>query len=143
MSILKQELNSTQEPNGFKNQTVLVIEDDRLTQLYYGSILENLNLRPIACLTYEKALEELSAQKFDLVLCDVKLKDGNGIDLLRHYTKMNQTKVPFVISSGFTESELVELYGEFKASAVLIKPIGVQELMRVITALLNEQKTST
>ena len=137
MRILKQEFNSTEKPDGLKKKSVLVIEDDRLTQLYYGSILENLNLRPIVCLTYEKALEELSGHSFDLVLCDVKLKDGNGIDLLRHYTKLSQTKVPFVISSGFTETELIELYGEFKASAVLIKPIGVQELMKVINELLN------
>jgi CheY-like chemotaxis protein len=125
-----------------KSVKVLVIEDDRLTQLYYASILENLNITAIACLTYAKALVEMVREDYDLILSDVKLKDGNGIDLLRHFDKERQNRIPFVVFSGYTKSELIELYGQFNASAVLTKPLGVQELTKVICELLKLKSPS-
>jgi CheY-like chemotaxis protein len=125
-----------------KSVKVLVIEDDRLTQLYYASILENLNITAVACLTYENALVEMVKEDYDLILSDVKLKDGNGIDLLRHFDKETQNRIPFVVFSGYTKSELIELYGQFNASAVLTKPLGVQELTKVIRELLNLKSPS-
>jgi CheY-like chemotaxis protein len=125
-----------------KSVKVLVIEDDRLTQLYYASILEDLNITAVACLTYEKALAEIVKDDYDLILSDVKLKDGNGIDLLRQFADKNKNKIPFVIFSGYTKGELIELYGEFEASAILTKPVGVLELTKVISELLKPENLS-
>lgn len=137
---MNQETTTDNTKNLVRTPKVLVIEDDRLTQLYYASILENLNLNAIACLTYTRAIEEIESNEYDLILSDVKLKDGNGIDLLRKYLSTNKNKVPFVIFSGYTRSELFDTYGQFEASAILTKPISVLELTKVISELLKIKK---
>lgn len=142
MNSLNQETGSNKQQKDLENIKVLVIEDDRLTQLYYASILENLNITTVACLTYGKALLEIEKEDYDLILSDVKLKDGNGIDLLRQFGSERQNRIPFVVFSGYTQSELIELYGQFNASAVLTKPVSVQELTKVICELLKLKNPS-
>lgn len=51
-----------------------------------------------------QALETLKSEDFDLVISDVRMPEGNGIEILAEIRKEKPKKPIFIISSGFADS---------------------------------------
>ena len=58
----------------------LIIDDDELMCERFSVLIENLGHEPTCVLTLEQGLEMASLVDFDIVLLDVYLPDGNGLD---------------------------------------------------------------
>ncbi len=61
---------------------VLVVEDDRNTQIAIHSLLKQKNIEIVAAGTGVAALEQLKAEAFDCVILDLKLPDMSGFEWL-------------------------------------------------------------
>jgi CheY-like chemotaxis protein len=69
---------------------------------------------------------------FDLVLCDVRLDDGSGVDCLRHLRGMQPAiEKRFVFVTG--DSSGLSLDPEFAAIPILSKPFTASDLDRVVS----------
>jgi len=88
-----------------------------------------------------KALENIKAHKFDLVLSDVRMNEGDGIQLLNFIKDMNINRPVVALMTGFADVTRDEMY-EMGAEAVFEKPFKVMELIRQLTKTLEtkEQK---
>jgi len=62
---------------------VLLVEDDASIRRFVCMALEGRGLELIAAPALASAFEALRGPPFDLVLCDLALPDGQGLDLLR------------------------------------------------------------
>jgi DNA-binding response OmpR family regulator len=63
--------------------SVLVVDDSLTVRMHLIEILDAASLPVIACATLEEARRKLAEQKFALVILDVLLPDGDGIELLK------------------------------------------------------------
>jgi DNA-binding NtrC family response regulator len=64
------------------NSVLLIDDEEKLRQLLLRIIrLEGFDVQEAA--TGQAALKQLATQDFDVVLCDVKLPDSNGVDLVK------------------------------------------------------------
>ena len=111
---------------------ILVVEDDR----GIGAMLE----RGLGLAGHQVALAEtLSAareawmepDRYDLVLLDVMLPDGDGIDLLRA-RRADGDRTPTVLLTAREEAELRERATVAGADAYLTKPFGYPELLACV-----------
>jgi DNA-binding NarL/FixJ family response regulator len=89
---------------------LLIVEDDALTQRRLSTILTGLGfqaetLQFAGDLASARAL--LSEQPFAMVLADVGLPDGNGIDLIRELARRDPALPILVISAWSTEQIIV------------------------------------
>lgn len=66
------------------NATLLIVEDDRLTRTFLAEHLAADGYDPLAAGTLADARALLETSYPDLVLSDVMLPDGTGLDLIRH-----------------------------------------------------------
>ena len=65
-----------------KSPVVLIVEDEKLIRRFVRSALENEDCRVVEAATSAQGLIEAAANKPDLVILDLGLPDGNGIDFI-------------------------------------------------------------
>lgn len=63
--------------------TVLIVDDSFTVRMNLAEILDGAGLPALGCATLAQARQTLANQSFPLVILDVLLPDGDGVDLLR------------------------------------------------------------
>lgn len=80
----------------------------------------------------EEAIAILQSRAIDLVITDIKMPQMNGIELIDHVrTKMN-SRVKFIILSGFFEFEYAKKAIKYEVVDYVLKPVQREELLRVL-----------
>ena len=90
---------------------VLLIDDEEKLRKLMARIIEVEKIEVFQAGTGNEALRKLEKQDFDVVICDVKLPDANGVDLIPQIKKIQ----PFV------EIILLTAYGNIPDSVQAMK----------------------
>lgn len=117
---------------------VYILEDDKSIS---GLVKFSLEREQIACRTFEtvKAFKDaLFAQKPDLVLLDIMLPDGNGLDVLREMKIYHPSTSCIMLSALGQESDKV-IGLNLGADDYIAKPFGVMELVARVKASLRRK----
>ena len=86
--------------------------------------------------TVGAALEAWAGESYDLVVSDLGLPDGSGLDLMRQLREQD-ARVPGICMSGFGMESDVRASQEAGFSEHLIKPVDMQQLHAAIRRLLS------
>ena len=118
---------------------ILVVEDDELLNktLTYNLSLEGYQLTPV--LTYEEAAEKLGAAVYDLVLLDIGLPDGSGLELCRRVKPAHPDTLFIFLTANDQECDQVRGY-EAGAVDYITKPFSVLALKKKIRAMFDMLK---
>ena len=120
---------------------VLLVEDDRDMQAMLSKVLQLDNIAPIIVPTVHQALMVMREKELDLVLLDLSLPDGNGLDVLRQFqTDPGIHRSPVII---LTMSQSLEdkLQGfELGAADYILKTTESSELRARIQAVLQSKR---
>lgn len=111
---------------------ILLVEDNKDTLFYLALLLGQAGhrVRPAANLAQAIALGE--AGPLDLLISDIELPDGTGLDLVRHLHATRPTRLPAIAMSGFGSDDDVRLSLECGFLAHLVKPIDFRRLVATI-----------
>lgn len=114
---------------------ILIVEDDDAIRTGLCLSLSSEALDTVGAENILSARRHLDAERYDLVLLDCNLPDGNGIDFCREFTKRTQIPVIFLT---VRDSEMDEV-AAFRAGACdyVKKPFSLMVLRERITALLE------
>jgi len=118
-----------------KNQ-VLIVDDEPDIRELLELTLGRMNLETRSAGTIEEAHHLLDQFKFDLCLSDMRLPDGNGIDLVRHIQTRHPTMPVAVITAhGSMEAAISAL----KAGAFdfVAKPLDINDLRNIVRSALR------
>lgn len=74
------------------NGSVLIIDDEEKVRILMGKIITNEGFDVMTANDCKSGLRRLSQADVDVVLCDVRLPDGNGVD----FSKMIKEKHPYM-----------------------------------------------
>jgi two-component system, NtrC family, sensor kinase len=98
------------------NPAVLIVDDSLTVRMDLGDSFESAGFDRVLCSNLAEARDALVAHPFDLIVLDVLLPDGNGIDFLRELRTISATaKMPVVLLS--TESEVRDRVRGLKTGA--------------------------
>lgn len=114
------------------NLTALVIDEDRRVQDSLLSLLSDRRYRVITVSSAEEALDLAERARFDLVLCDVRLRGISGIELYRRLQSRIQSFV-FLTAETFS-TDMGELFSESNQS-VLAKPFTAADVQRLLNQI--------
>jgi DNA-binding NtrC family response regulator len=118
---------------------VLVVDDDPSSRQFCLDLLEKLGYKVSSVASPVHAVPILETGEIDIVLSDVHMPDGNGIDLLRT-VKANYPGVEVLVMTGFgVISEAVEAT-KIGAYDYITKPIVVDDLRRRLERLVQTQR---
>ena len=114
---------------------VLVVEDEIQMRRFLRTTLSALEYRVVEAETAAEALVAVTTHNPDVILMDLGLPDGDGIDLTRRIRAWNRVPI-IVLSARGREEEKVAALDE-GADDYLTKPFGVNELLARIRAAMR------
>jgi two-component system response regulator AtoC len=112
--------------------TVLIVDDEPRVREGLTSAMESRGHLAKAVGGVSEARALLAAEPFDCVLLDVRLGDGDGLDLLREIQAGPARSTPVVMATALGDSE--RAIGAIKAGAFdyLTKPFDLQKLLDTV-----------
>ena len=118
---------------------VLVVDDEKLVRWGLRKALEEADLEVDEAGTVEEAREALTRETPDLVLLDLRLPDGSGIDVLREMKK-SVPRVPAVVITAHASIDgAVEAMKE-GAYDYVSKPFELDELTQTVARALEASR---
>jgi two-component system KDP operon response regulator KdpE len=120
---------------------VLIVEDEHAISRFLRTALEGDGLRVYDAGTLQRGLLEAATRKPDLVILDLGLPDGDGIDFIREVRQWSQ--MPIIVLSARTEETDKIAALDAGADDYLSKPFGIGELQaRLRVALRRHSATA-
>ena len=121
-----------------KAQHILVVDDELSMREFLEIMLSREGYKVSCAETGKKAISMIKKKHFDLLLCDIRLGDINGIDVLRAAKKQNPHTVVILISAYASAETAVEAMNE-GAYDYVPKPFDNEELKQTIKNSLDRQ----
>ncbi len=116
--------------------TVLIVDDEADIRELVEITLGRMNLATVAAASLAEARALLARQAFDLCITDMRLPDGNGIELVAQTQKQHpRTPVAVITAYGSTEAAIETL----KAGAFdfVSKPVDIAVLRKLVDTALR------
>ena len=123
------------------NLTVVVIEDEPQIRRFVRSALEGEGWLVHEADTAKKGLTEAGTRKPDLLVLDLGLPDGSGLDVIRDVRGWSAVPI-IVLSARSDEADKIAAL-DAGADDYLTKPFGVGELLARVRANLRRPRTAT
>ena len=114
---------------------LLIVEDDKKLNDGIRLALKNDSYLFYQCRTIREAREILNREDIVLVLLDVNLPDGNGIDFVKEIRKKSQVPIILLTVNNMEVDIVTGL--EAGANDYITKPFGIMELISRVKALLR------
>ncbi len=128
--------------NDKQKTRILIVEDEALFAKAVKKRLEVAGYQPEVAGTLAIAHNSIDTFNPDLVLLDMRLPDGSGLDFLTEIREQKDTNVPVLVLSAYGELEDAVAAMKLQASDYLKKPIDLDELLLNIEKVLNREKIS-
>ncbi|MGZ8244445.1 sigma-54-dependent transcriptional regulator [Methylomagnum sp.] len=114
-----------------KKPTALVIDDEPAIRELLEITLERMDIDTESAATLQQARQLLRRHKFDLCLTDMKLPDGDGLDLVEHIqTEYPTLPVAVITAHGNMEAAIRAL--KSGAFDFVSKPLDLQVLRKLV-----------
>jgi DNA-binding response OmpR family regulator len=118
------------------SRSVLVVEDEADLVATYERLLRRQGCRVVATGTRREALVAIRDERFALVVADLRLPDGDGLDVVRA-ARASPIPPPVIVVTGFGSEATRHAALVAGASAYLRKPFSVSEFSRVVETALG------
>jgi CheY-like chemotaxis protein len=116
--------------------SVLVVDDHPDTVEVFQRLLKMAGFDPHGVRTCADALAAAERQRFDLVVCDLGLSDGDGCDLFRQLRQKYNLRG--IVYSGYGGPEDVERSRAAGFTCHLLKPAQFPDLLAAMRAALAD-----
>nr|WP_269811481.1 MULTISPECIES: two-component system response regulator KdpE [Buttiauxella] len=113
----------------------MIIEDEKEIRRFLRTALEAESLRVHEAETLQRGLLEAATRKPDLVILDLGLPDGDGLDFIRDFRQWSQT--PIVVLSARSDEQVKIDALDAGADDYLSKPFGIGELQARLRVVLR------
>ncbi|MCK5379207.1 MAG: sigma-54-dependent Fis family transcriptional regulator, partial [Acidobacteria bacterium] len=122
--------------------TILVIDDEPSIREMLTIFLEEMGYLVETADTVRNGIAAVDTNAFDLVMCDLRLPDGTGLEVLEHAQK-NPAAPPFIIITAHTTPQNALDALRAGASEYLSKPFNVEDLRLILRNLLGAEPSET
>ena len=118
--------------------TILIVEDDKYIIHFISMSLKEENYTFWTAKTVKEAISLFYANRPDLVILDLGLPDGDGLEVVRSIREIASTPI-IVVSARQEETEKIRLLDE-GADDYVTKPFYMGELLARIRAALRKKE---
>ena len=123
---------------------IIIIEDEASIRNVLKNILteENKNYKIDEAKNGEEGINLLFSKKYDLALCDIKMPNMDGLDVLKKANELDY-KVPFIMISGHGDLETAVDCIKHGAYDYISKPPDLNRLLTAVRNGLNKSNLET
>ena len=132
---IEEQSSAVAEDVGSGMLRVLLVEDDPTLRMLTGEVIGELGHHVVLSESAEAALEQLAAQRFDVLLTDVGLAGMNGIELARQ-ARAQDAELAVVIASGYAVDAAAQGLAGVRT---MLKPYDIHQVRSLLGAIQNER----
>ncbi|MFT7517447.1 MAG: two-component system response regulator HydG [Myxococcota bacterium] len=121
------------------NERILVVDDDLAHAEVVQTVLQRSGYKVEIADHFQAAVDRVRARDFAIVITDLMLGDGSGLDLLRDINKRTPEVGVFVMT-GYASAETAVAAMDEGAISYIIKPIDARELRARVERQLTAQR---
>ena len=118
---------------------ILAIEDDWTVRSVLEHALASAGHQVEVVRGVTDGRERLAAGRYDVVLLDLNLPDGNGLELLRDIRREHGRELSILVLSGMRQEEAVVRGLELGADDYVTKPFSPPELLARVARCLGQR----
>lgn len=121
---------------------ILVVEDDRLLNSTLCYNLTAAGYQVDAALTKAEAVQRSDKQKYELVVLDINLPDGNGFDFCGYIKERCPNTAVIFLTANDMESDMLKGF-ELGADDYVTKPFPISVFQKKVSALFARMTKQT
>ncbi|HET9349962.1 MAG TPA: response regulator [Burkholderiales bacterium] len=121
------------------SERILLVDDDPGLSEVIALLLEREGFGVELAGTVKQGLNLVEARKPDLVLTDLKLPDGTGLDVIAG-VRARRPRLPLIMITSYSSMESAIEALRAGANDYVIKPFNNDEFLRAIGRALNERR---
>ena len=123
---------------------ILVVDDNEILALTVCDLLEEINLSTLLFKSANETIEWLKEHSCDLIISDLNMPDGNGIDL-SCWVRENKPDINLIIMTALNQVDILhtEKFWELSDRTLLKKPFTCSELFKLVNEALKRDEHST
>lgn len=114
-----------------KGKTLLVVDDETDLRDIVSSELEFMGANVHQAENITNAQKILDKEKIDLIVSDIRMPGGTGIDLLDAVKRRDVNVPPVILITGFADITLEDAFAK-GAEALLNKPFKLDDLIKLV-----------
>ena len=118
---------------------ILLLEDDRALNRGISLKLEKEGYEVLSAFSVKEAEEQFQKGKLDLIISDITLPDGNGMDFCREVRKRSDVYIIFLTALD-QEVDIVNGY-DCGADDYITEPFSLLVLISKVNACMREQRS--
>lgn len=118
-----------------KNKNILIVEDEILIQKSLKKIFESYGAKVCAVSSGKSAIDEITKNSFDKIVCDLMLQDITGFDVIEESKKsmnLDEIRNKFIIITAYSSKQVLEKALEY-GCIVISKPFN--DITTILNAL--------
>lgn len=119
--------------------TILIVDDEPELLGLIADIFRRKKFNVLTADNGKSAFEIVCNQTVNIILSDVRMPGGSGIDLLNEVKNRNVENPPIVLMTGYTDITNIDAYA-LGLEALLAKPFERNELIGAINKLLIKKE---
>ncbi len=123
-------------------KNILIIEDSKTINNILHKELKALGFTSMQAFTLKEAKEQLVKHKFDLIILDLHLPDGEGSELIANIQSLTRTKV--VVLTSLQDADLREELFQYGILDYIVKDTNflysITEIVKIINTLTKKQQ---
>ena len=116
---------------------ILVIDDEDSIRFSFHRFLATEGHKVITAKGYREALARMDETEFTLILADLFLHDGWGLDILRE-VRQRSLKTRVIIMTAYPSTETVNASFGMNASDYLVKPLRQEGLITSVNKAIRQ-----
>ncbi len=117
------------------NEKILIVDDEEELTVVLEDVLKNYGYKTVVASTIKDARSKMNDEDLSLVLCDLKLPDGDGLELLSYIKE--EYDLPVIMITGYASVDTAVKAIKMGAENYIKKPFHFNELMMVIKKSLD------
>lgn len=125
-----------ERPQAPRGSRVLVVDDEPDIRELLELTLLKMGIGVVVTGTLAEARSRLSEERFDLCLTDMRLPDGEGLDLVRHIATLG-VDLPVAVITAYGSAENAVAALKAGAFDYVSKPVGLEHLRSLIKSVLS------
>jgi two-component system, cell cycle response regulator len=121
-----------------RNTKVLVVDDDDNIRGLIEEILKNEHVPTTVCASGMEALDLIKREDFGIIISDIKIRDFDGMGLLKAAKVINPNS-DVIIITGYPTVETAVTAMRFGAAEYFTKPFSVEQLRKSVNRLIEKR----
>lgn len=116
---------------------ILYVEDDEIIRAIYFEYLKESFHNIFEASTIVEALKIYKHEKPDILIVDINLTDGSGLDILKNIRK-NDIKTKAIVLTAHSDVDYLLKATELKLTKYLVKPVSKSDLQEALALAIEE-----